>query len=150
MFFLQCDIDVKRWVCVPSFRTWVDLGYCLDEWNVAEEMLHDFEDWVIKAASFSVSFPLSTCPWYSATILWGSPTSPCRGTTWKANIAHQTCEWVNLHMVPAPSFWVFQLRHQISWSKDKLFSLCLLRIQKPSEVINDYSCFMPLNFVAIC
>lgn len=44
MFFLQCDIDVKRWVCVPSFRTWVDLGYCLDEWNVAEEMLHDFED----------------------------------------------------------------------------------------------------------
>ena len=145
---LSLEVCKWRWyffICLESLQ-WIQAVWL---WRQSCRREHLREHVFLSLPFLS----LSTCSLYSATILWGSPTSPCREITWEANIAHQTCEWADLQMVSDPSFWVFQLRLQISWSKDKLFSQCPSRIPgswKLSELMNYYSFFMPLNFVVSC
>lgn len=96
---------------------------------------------------FSPPLPLDALPGDPATMLWGSPSSPCGESTWRsprgnrdphqptASLNRPPCLFKSWSNKPSddssPNLWVWQLRSQTSQSKKKPSPLCPIRVSDP-------------------
>ena len=116
-------------------------------------MLSDFWGWVMKCRivstwlALALGLSLRTQPSGCQQVQTITSGEPTWGNSWRRKMRHQLM--TNIILQP-PSLHVFQLRPQISWSKDKLSLLF------PSEFLtcgiyeHNYFTFLPVSLGKIC